>query len=153
MSISRRGKSKASTGIAVGEVGEVHPVLDGAGVVPELGHAVGLEELAVAHVAIFLDGGDGVGAVAFDEVVAEAVEADLFDQPARQLEQLGIDIGVAVREIGHVAEGHLIPRFVHVGMEAFPVARELAALGIEAGPARLAGDGIDLLRSPRRSCD
>ena len=95
--------------IAAGKIGKVHPVLDVARIVPEFRDAIGLNRLSVAHVAIFLDGRDGVGAIAFDEVIAKAVEADLFDQPARQLEQLGIDVRIAVREIGHVAESHLIP--------------------------------------------
>ena len=50
-----------------------------------------------------------------------------------------------MREIGHVAKGHLVPRLIHVGMKTFPVARELPAFGMEERPARLAGDRVDFL--------
>src|SRR3989304_4940750 len=51
-----------------------------------------------------------------------------------------------MRQIGHVTEGHFIPRLIHARMKTFPVARELSAFRIEQSPARLSGDGIDLLR-------
>jgi len=51
-----------------------------------------------------------------------------------------------MRQIGHVTEGHFIPGLIHARMKTFPVARELSAFRIEQSPARLTGDGIDLLR-------
>ncbi len=115
-------------------------------IIPELGHAVRVERLPLAHIAILLDGGDGVGPIALDVVVAEAVKADLLDQPARQLQDLGIDVGIAVRQVGHVAERALVPALVHGRVEALPIPREFATLRFEQGPALLTGKGIDLGR-------
>src|SRR3990172_883331 len=50
-----------------------------------------------------------------------------------------------MRQIGHVTERHFIPHLIHARMKTFPVARELSAFRIEQSPARLSGDGIDLL--------
>src|SRR6266496_6392946 len=72
--------------IGIGEICKVYPILDRSSVVPKLGDAIGHEGFSITHVAILLNCSDRVGAITFYEIIAETIEANFFDQPARYLE-------------------------------------------------------------------
>src|SRR5205814_10418152 len=85
------------------------PIADRARAVPVLADAERLEGPALSEIAVFLDGGDGPAAVALHEIVAEAVEADLLDEPACELEHRGVHDRVSMGEVRHVTERSIIP--------------------------------------------
>ena len=79
-----QGKIKCIHRVGVGEVSLIDPVERVGCRVPEFSNTIWNKGLAIAHVMIFLNGGDGIGAIAFDKVITKTVEADFLDQPARE---------------------------------------------------------------------
>ncbi len=118
------------------------------GRVPIFCNAIRHKWLVSPYITVFLKCCDGVETISFHVVITETIEADLFDQPARQFEQFRIDVRVAMRKIGHLAECAFIPGLVVARVKAFPVARELPALRFEQSPARLIDERIELLFIP-----
>src|SRR6266403_503414 len=126
-------------------IGFIQPISDGAFAVPALTNCVRFETGAVAQGAQFLDRTNHPAAVAFHHVVAESVETDFLQKPARITDELGINERSAMTEVRHVAESCAVPGLVAAWMKTFPITRKSAALRFKLRPARLAVDGIQFL--------
>ena len=82
----------------------VEPAVDVLAAGPVLADHVRGELLAVLDVPVLREEADHPRAEALDEVEAEAVEAELFDQHAGVLEHRRVDHGIAMAEVGKAGE-------------------------------------------------
>src|SRR6185369_2233575 len=112
---------------------------------PALAHTEDNDPVATPRVLAVVNRPHDPCAKPLDEIISEAVKADLIDHPLGVIEYAGGDAGVDMAEVRHIAEGGGIQFLVRGGVEAGPVAGKNATLGGEPRPMFLLKDRVELL--------